>query len=138
MGKNIADYLPYYIGQYCMIGDYKGKIQSVGSEETDFTCVVSGTNQDEESGFFGEDEENDVKAEWIKPILRPLSSMTDDKKKEMMKQRHKYDSGFEWSNQITDMAYRMDWCIKQGFDLFGLIEAGLAVDKTKEVTNATN
>jgi len=162
MSKKIEDYLPYYIGQDCMIGDYKGKIQSVGSKEIDFMCVVSGTNQDEESGFYGEDEENDVKPEMVKPILRPLSDMTEEEAKEVVNRQFK-----SWSIPIyeghsslcIDVKFQIDvgnkfnhtqidydrispdafhYLLKQGFDLFNLIPAGLAVDKTKEVTNATN
>lgn len=175
--KNIADFLPYYIGQDCMVESYKGKLQSIGSEEIDFMCVVSGTNQDEESGFFGEDEDYDVKAERIKPILRPLSSMTDAEIVGLFKTVSLFDlsecsfnvvnvPNERWANAesngrvidsikiigdnvemmnndgsfsaINPVSTVFHYLLKQGFDMFGLIEANLAVDKTKEVTNATN
>lgn len=69
MNKKIEDYLPYYIGQDCMIGDYKGQILSVGSVEMGGNCTIAGVNQDEDSGFFGEDEETEVDHVKVKPIL---------------------------------------------------------------------
>jgi hypothetical protein len=71
----------------------------------------------------------------IKPILRPLPTMT---KKEAKK------NGF-WStihNMIVGVnerhvrynlysAKQIIWLLSEGFDIFGLIESGLAIDKNE-------
>lgn len=129
MSIRIEYYIHYYIGQDCMVGEYKGKILSVGSYEMGEKCIVSGTNQDEDSGFFGEYEENDADHSDIKPILRPMSDMTKEEKD--------YGNGVTLGHTTNPERQRMaeasrtHWLLKQGFDLFGLIEAGLAVDKNK-------
>lgn len=64
-------------------------------------------------------------------ILRPLSDMTESEKKEMGEQKHKYDTGNPGSHIITDKAYQMVWALSKHFDIFGLIDSGLAIDKTK-------
>ena len=66
----------------------------------------------------------------VKPILRPISDMTEEEKAEMMNQKHKYNTDNSMSHAVTDAAYRTEWAIKKGFDLFGLINLNLAIDKT--------
>ena len=67
----------------------------------------------------------------IKPILRPLSSMTGEEKKELEKiEKNEYvaDAGIEqdiWTSK------EFLYLLSKHFDLFGLIDAGLAIDKTK-------
>lgn len=53
-----------------------------------------------------------------KPILRPLSDMTD--KEERSEENHDQNSN-----------RRFVWLLTQSFDLFGLIESGQAFDSTK-------
>ena len=136
MNKNIADYLPYYIGQelfyFSEDGENNGKMlfDRYRSGYKDFDAEIM-----TRKGTFSVTEF--IASRW-KLALRPLSDMTEEEKAEMMNQKHKYDTGNKFSHQITDAAYRIEWAIKKGFDVFGLIEAGLAVDKTKEVRNATN
>lgn len=62
----------------------------------------------------------------IKPILRKLSDMTEE-------ERLKYG----WTIEDTDEGIKVNWpfesfrlLCKDGWDLFGLIPAGLAIDKT--------
>ena len=75
---------------------------------------------------------------YLKPILRPLSDMTEEEKNiigfnayGILKSRKgdlivpPTENGFVWA--ATQTLY----LISQGFDLFGLIESGLAIDKTK-------
>ncbi|MBE2229989.1 MAG: hypothetical protein IAE96_05025 [Chitinophagaceae bacterium] len=113
MNKKIEDYLPYYIGQ---------DIQIPAIEEGAKFDIMKLTY-----------EKFKYDLSKVKLYLRPLSDMADDEIVEMMQQKHKYDTGNEFSHQITDAAYRIEWAIKKGFDVFNLIESGLAVDKTKEV-----
>jgi tyrosyl-tRNA synthetase len=60
-----------------------------------------------------------LKIEEIKPILRPLSSMTEEHKK-FYGGRKEFDA--------LEFAY----LLKQGYDFFELIESGQAIDATKQ------
>lgn len=127
-------------------------------------------------GFDWDNEQKPVIAErtdypysWIKPILRPLSDITDEEFKEVvilnysesrdviepfvfrvkrisaLKQNTKYGTSIPYScfntkdiHTITGTFSSMDmnpeqflYLLKQRFDLFNLIENGLAIDKTK-------
>jgi hypothetical protein len=68
----------------------------------------------------------------IKPILRPLSSMTEDEAKEggFWSELHNCITGTNTSDAIYDMysASKFLWSLSKHFDLFGLIEKGLAID----------
>ena len=57
----------------------------------------------------------------VKPYLFPLSSMTEEQKKE----------GFYSLSSDYHITYdTVDWCNKNHFDYRGLIEKGLAIDAT--------
>ena len=74
----------------------------------------------------------------IKPYLFPLSSMTEEEKKEyynlcIEEEREQIEFG-EW---ITRVYYHntiesIDWLNKNHFDYRGLIEKGLAIDATRQ------
>ena len=73
--------------------------------------------------FFGD--EDSIYIEYFKPYLFPLSSMTEEQKKEQ--EAHftciKHDMSFS--------IYRyMEWCYKNHLDVNGLIPKGLAIDAT--------
>ena len=72
-----------------------------------------------------EDCYNDFPIECIKPYLFPLSSMTEEQKKEYqyITERWMYDSSYSISDST-------DWLNKNHFDYRGLIEKGLAIDAT--------
>ena len=61
----------------------------------------------------------------IKPYLFPLSSMTEEQKKEYqyITERWMYDSSYSISDSI-------DWLNKNHFDYRGLIPVGLSIDAT--------
>lgn len=61
----------------------------------------------------------------IKPYLFPLSSITEEQKKEYqyITERWMYDSSYSISDSI-------DWLNKNHFDYRGLIPMGLAIDAT--------
>ena len=61
----------------------------------------------------------------VRPYLFPLSSMTEEQKKEYqyITERWMYDPAYSISNSI-------DWLNKHHFDYRGLIEKGLAIDAT--------
>jgi len=78
----------------------------------------------------------------IKPYLRPLSSMTEDERKEL-KEEHKKDeriyaevieriaNGDEHARGTAVPHFAADWCNKNHFDYRGLIEKGLALEAPK-------
>lgn len=63
---------------------------------------------------------------WFKPYLFPLSSMTDEQKKEYKQFLEDID-GYAYS---IDCVPQIDWLNKNHFDYRGLIEKGLAIDAT--------
>ena len=69
------------------------------------------------------DEDGDIE---IEPYLRPMSSMTNEQKREYqyITERWMYDSSYSISDSI-------DWLNKNHFDYRGLIEKGLAIDATE-------
>ena len=133
--KKIEDYLPYYIGQ---------DIQIPPKEEGAKFDVMQLTYEK-----FKYDLSN------VKLYLRPLSSMAEEEAKEVIKRQFRswvkpiyeghsslcIDVKFqsEGFNKFTYTQIDYDrispdsvhYLLKQGFDLFGLIEAGMAVDKSK-------
>lgn len=67
----------------------------------------------------------DEEGEYIKPYLFPLSSMTEEQKKEYqyITERWMYDSSYSISDST-------DWLNENYFDYRGLIPKGLAIDAT--------
>lgn len=70
-----------------------------------------------------------------RPLLRPLSDMTEEEaihlnadEEYIIEIMDKYNPDRHWHLSANDMVY----LLSKGFDLFGLIEAGLAIDKTKQ------
>lgn len=59
-----------------------------------------------------------------KPILRPDTDMTPEESQEMQLLSQGKGITQSW-------AFMTKWLIEKGFDVFGLIEEGLAIDKTK-------
>ena len=66
-----------------------------------------------------------IEIDFIKPYLFPLSSMTEEQKREYqyITERWMYDSSYSIGDSI-------DWLNKNHFDYRGLIERGLAIDAT--------
>lgn len=69
----------------------------------------------------------------IKLLLRPLSSMTEEEATQWLRMENNSDVFFktdEWYSQLND-ARKTSWLLSKGFDLFGLLESGDAIDSTK-------
>lgn len=76
------------------------------------------------------------------PILRPLSSMTEGEDTELQIFMKPYldrldDDNHAISHGEVD-AERTRWALSKHFDLFGLIESGLAIDEIKHNTPNNN
>lgn len=149
MNKKIEDYLPYYIGQDIQTSD--GSILKIASVH--YGGWVNA------SGFLADGKQRVLKGYLSdeKLRLRPLSSMTKEEAKEVVNRQFKSWNAPIYERHSTlciDVKFpahepnkftytqidfdrlspsAMHYLRKQGFDLFGLIPEGLAVDKTKEV-----
>jgi len=126
MAKEIKDYLHLYADANWAYYNEREK-QYVETEE-EFFSIYSKLMKYPDSVYWYE-------PVFYKPILRPLLTMT---KKEAKK------NGF-WStmhNMIVGVnerhvrynlysAKQIIWLLSEGFDIFGLIESGLAIDKNQ-------
>lgn len=137
--KEIKDYLHLYIGCKCHLLDYKN------GEPKEFQLTVYNLNYYRDW------------ISYIRPILRPLSSMVEGEAKEMAEMRgikkvHFKRFEFDHGNDRIDVLYfnmqrrNIEWVyiflknltpdqfrffLSKSFDQFGLIDAGLAIDSTK-------
>jgi len=113
---NIKDYLHLYLG--CEIElEYKGKkiIERLDS-------INLRTGRIDTKTFVDFDFD-------VKPILRPLSDMTEEERRQWLDFRLNSRIEPERSFQLSE-AMRTKFLLSKYFDLFGLIEAGLAIDAT--------
>ncbi len=128
--KKIEDYLHLYVGADVALAvedfDYSEKLVGIHP-------VTEGVR------YLTADRTGAIsyrKSENIKPLLRPLSDMTEEERYKcqynaqcfFLKETGPLDTD---SLSIEQAAIVTNYLIKQGFDLFELIEAGLAMDKTK-------
>ena len=109
-------------------------------------CIATIDTITEETVEFTYDENGRIR-DWscllseVKPFLRPLSSMTEEERKEINKSYNFSDLGnitiryhMEgwWDNDIEcnlkDYLYLINWLNKHHFDYQGLIEKGLALE----------
>jgi hypothetical protein len=102
MEKDIKDYLHLYLGCECL-----------GNNGKPYTLKPSHFPSNWKEGINGH-----------KPILRPLSDMTEEEKKD-------YNNRKQRKGHMAQVhAYNTLWLLSKHFDLFGLITDGLAIDKT--------
>lgn len=159
--KKIEDYLHLYLG--CEIennnGVYRGTL--IGFRQPcEAIVAIDYFNKQHRKPENKEHGEHFFLAKAMRPILRPLSDMTDEEKTEIAKMwtwfqdrtvlneehfEYIHDSNkkmvleaFTTANEddgarMSPSAYfqAFPYLLKQGFDLFNLIESGLAIDKTK-------
>lgn len=121
MEKKIKDYLHLYIGcevQVTPFHDIKYIGKLIG---TDGYCQLSVV-------INGDHFSTERHISICKLLLRPLSDMTEEEK-EWQQNQSKKSSGFFPS--YTEIAELTKYLLSREFDLFHLIESGLALDKTK-------
>jgi hypothetical protein len=75
-----------------------------------------------------------------KPYLRPMSSMTEEEKKEFESfgwMVNEFDDNYPWVHigQIENVLLGLDWLNKHHFDYRGLIERGLALEAPEGMYN---
>lgn len=121
--KELKDYLHLYLGCEC-IGYYRTKDGNTGEE-----VIVELRKTLVSVSIDGFDLNGNLKVEEFKPILRPLSDMTEEEVEDYMGLVCVEAKPF---NQFAiNAAMYTKWLLSKHFDLFGLIDAGLATDKTK-------
>lgn len=116
--KDIKDYLPFYLG--CDV-EYKGKIYSWFPENKPHIELCSKIGKRVSYCLWNE----------VNPILRPLSDMTESEKYNMLDPMMFGLEKLLGTNKIEQAAELVNQLRKKGFDCDGLIEEGLAIDKTK-------
>lgn len=131
MKKEIKDYLHYYIG--CEV---LGQLN--GEKRKGYLTGVTNGGTECEIQFFEEDginvfEEPEFNtSEEVKVCLRPLSDMTEHERSESFDAWNKplLDKTDERNIPKKRQAQEVKHLLSKHFDLFGLIDAGLAIDKS--------
>jgi len=113
--KLTAADLALYLGCECMAYTRAGTIDIVNARGF---CIVS-------DGVYSWSEP----LKNIKPILRPLSDMTEDEaNNEVWETVPEYN---DFKGLVCHVSPAFRYLLSRHFDLFGWIEKGLAIDKTK-------
>ena len=126
MKKELKDYLHLYLG--CRIKSKGGKCGD----------LVSVSNYGMSIVVYDKDKINDprglcIYSDWLLLVLRPLSDMTKEEKDWLDEHENfvnNYKQNAESELIIEWDAEKTSYLLSKHFDLFGLIEAGLAIDKT--------
>jgi len=123
--NHLAAYLPYKID-----------LQFIIRESVIKTGIMKGIihNQSETHPTKVSIEFGDYEHIWMfKPILRPMNKLTEKEVTDLGFQRAFFTAlkrSLKYKNWIDDVPYRLiKYLLSQHYDIFGLIEAGLAVEK---------
>ena len=123
--KDLCARLPYGIK-----ASYYG-----AEEECETWDEIEGITLDEDFGGYVDIGQYSLPIERIKPYLFPLSSMTEEQKKEYGKacdldteilEKHPMDG----TTPFPALYNSQDWLNKNHFDIYGLIPMGVALDAT--------
>lgn len=125
--KKIEDYLHLYLGCKVELDNggskvYNRKLIAVGGVDDEPYCKLrlgdAGEGQFVHAVLLKENR--------AKPILRPLSSMTEEEREEAATTATIHGAHITITTHYEGMRY----LLSKHFDLFGLIDAGLAIDST--------
>lgn len=134
MEKSIKDYLHLYLGCGCAVTGV--------SENDNETFKLTGISYDDTQktwwAYFENTEFGYAKVEDVWLHLRPLPSMTEEELQECGNLVYDFsddDSGMDLNNHRPDVfllttSEQFHWLIQRHFDVFGLIESNLAIDKS--------
>ena len=131
---DLSSKLPYGVICHC--------IEPITGSQADLRLYGIDTSVSDKCIFMREDGETfcHLPFEWIKPYLRPMSSMTEEEKREynsFIKGQQPSDSDFSAYPIEHKFVYEfdiknyIDWMNKHHFDYRGLIEKGLAIEAPK-------
>jgi hypothetical protein len=118
LGKDLSSRLPYGVICQCCHEEF------TADDEEPFALVYDEKLSMENGSFIGSFNYNIDK---IRPYLRPMSSMTEEEKKELWELLKKL-------GMASDIK-RLDWLTAHHFDYRGLIEKGLALEAPKGMYN---
>lgn len=129
MEKKIEDFLHLYLGCNAKVLIEKEEVTAlIYCVRTSRTVTISTIK----SNF-------EINMKHVKPILRPLSDMTEDEEIQvcnicnLMTATNIKQALMNGGHYVIHVGYGFEltvYLLKQGFDLFGLIESNLAIDKT--------
>lgn len=125
--KNIKDYLHLYLGFGMYNQGLADHLYKKGIPYTPQKLRTVGSD-----GLFwvgSEEDSREMSTTNFKPILRPLSDMTNEDE-----EATGLNATYEYGHH-TFTPSEFIYFLSKGFDLFGLIESGLAIDATKIKNN---
>jgi hypothetical protein len=134
--KNIKDYLHLYLGCKAQVvkGRYTGVVGAIRGVDSNGSLMLAECNINFRPTEDWIENDRDFKVGEVQPILRHLNDITEEEFNEMF---HHMDGGIELSFKIDGNVKKFDitpsqiaYLLSRSVDLFGLIEAGLAIDKT--------
>jgi hypothetical protein len=140
MSKEVKDYLFLYLG--CEVMAFHPYADEPGPSKAYLTGITGMDEYNVElqfhNGVHAEEEPCYIKYEEVEPILRPLSDMTNTEAIEMWDIINPHRLHFDVSVKVNYYkrktscfsAEEVRILLSKHFDLFGLIEAGLAIDST--------
>lgn len=129
MEKRIEDYLHLYLGCSVMVEQLKNKSNNTTKILLSGPYKLIAVDLSDNNRVIKLDDYTPVATDTIKPVLRPLSNMTEDEAIEFGWMRL-----FTLEHFIEKKMYNPDafaHLLARHFDLLNLIEEGLAVDATK-------
>lgn len=127
----LKDYAPYYLGCEVMITGTgnTGRLTTIsilGNMQQRFSVLIGATSIERSFNF-----------ETDKLVLRPLSTMTDEELQKCGNMNYDFSDDPELNNHKWEYftlllsVEQFHYLLLRHFDLFGLVDAGLATDKTK-------
>jgi hypothetical protein len=122
--KEIKDYLHLYLPVKAIDTISGGEVFIQGISRSEGMCQFETENNEDWGNI-----------EFFKPILRPLSSMTLSEEKEILGLTDELRLNIDWT-VFSPQEFHL--LLSKHFDLFGLIEAGLAIDATTINQPASN
>lgn len=136
MKKELKDYLHLYLGCECILDDHNTGIligfdSQLHNKEVEMVCYTIWDKKDDDWMVYNDDSS----FERIKPILRPLSDMTEDEFYEFKSFADNDCSKMIHIKNVKDITTNLfhefeasRFLLSKHFDLFGLIDSGLAVN----------
>lgn len=144
MEKKLQDYIHFYIGQPCVNSWF-----AETHDMYDNGWILAGVDKISTKPYKLENSDDFSWSQEVKPLLRPLSAVTDEEAQEAAEilggASHISKEGqIRQFKELIERIYNMQtnipgmrwirltvFLLSRGFDLFDLIESGLALDKIK-------
>ena len=119
--KDLCARLPYGVKFVCNKNVYTAKwLDLIVTDEGDWEYAVTAKGIEP------------IEIDFVKPYLRPMSSMTEEEKEEYTS--YCFEQPFLQKDKIPNLGsvpMCMDWLLSKHFDFRGLIEKGLALEAPK-------